>query len=117
LAGVIAFRPEVSLMYVNADAVLEAVMGRVRDARASGVHLVVCDLSASPYVDLAGARMLNELHRELDARGITMRVIGARGRVRDLLRADGLSEKIGGLGRVVTLGSLLGDREEAHPAS
>jgi high affinity sulfate transporter 1 len=117
LPGVIAFRPEVSVVYVNADAVLEAVMDRVREAGPSGIRLVVCDLSASPYIDLAGARMLNELHRELEPRGIALRVVGARGRVRDLLRADGLSDKIGGLGRAVTLASLLGGREEAEPVS
>ena len=52
--------------------------------------------------------MLHELHGELDARGIALRIVGARGRVRDLLRADGLSDKIGGLDRVVTLASLVG---------
>jgi high affinity sulfate transporter 1 len=117
LPGVIAFRPEVSVVYVNADAVLEAVMDRVRGCAPSGIRLVVCDLSASPYLDLAGARMLNELHRNLEARGIALRIVGARGRVRDLLRADGLSDKIGGLGRAVTLASLLGGREEAEPVS
>jgi SulP family sulfate permease len=117
LPGVIAFRPEVSVVYVNADAVIEAVMGRLREAGTSDVRLVVCDLSASPYIDLAGTRMLGELHRELAARGIALRVVGARGRVRDLLRADGLSDKVGGLGRVVTLASLLDGRDEAEPAS
>jgi sulfate permease, SulP family len=112
LPGVIAFRPEASLIYVNADAVLEAVLSRLREADTGGIRLVVCDLSASPYVDLAGARMLNELHREIDASGIALRVVGARGRVRDLLRADGLSDKIGGVGRAVTLASVL-DRRDA----
>jgi MFS superfamily sulfate permease-like transporter len=116
LPGMIAFRPEVSLMYVNADAVLEAVLARLR-AGSSGLGMVVCDLSASPHIDLAGARMLHELHRELEGRGIALRVVGARGRVRDLLRADGLSDKVGGLGRVVTLASLLGGRDAAEAAS
>src|SRR5262249_51643517 len=116
LPGVIAFRPESSLIYVNADGVLDVVLDRVREAATADVRVVVCDLSASPYVDLAGARMLHELHKELDARGIAMRVVGARGRVRDLLRADGLSDKIGGLDRAVTLGSLVGRREAAEPA-
>jgi sulfate permease, SulP family len=106
LPGVIAFRPESSLIYVNADAVLEIVLSRLREAD-SGIRLVICDLSASPYVDLAGARMLNELHREVDARSIAFRIVGARGRVRDLLRADGLSDKIGGVGRAVSLASVL----------
>ena len=48
LPNVIAFRPEASLLYVNADSVLETVMDRVRADGRSDVRLVVCDLSASP---------------------------------------------------------------------
>ena len=55
LPGVIAFRPEVSLLYINADAVLDAVLGRLRSTDAAGVRLVICDLSSSPHIDLAGA--------------------------------------------------------------
>jgi MFS superfamily sulfate permease-like transporter len=107
LPGVIAFRPEVSIIYVNAEAVLEAVLNRLRSAAQPDLRLVVCDLSASPYLDLAGSRMLHELHGELAAKGIALRVVGARGRVRDLLRADGMAEKVGGLDRAATLDSLL----------
>jgi SulP family sulfate permease len=53
LVGVIAFRPEASLMYFNADYVLDAVRGRICAAGPNGIRLAVCDLSASPYVDLA----------------------------------------------------------------
>jgi SulP family sulfate permease len=108
LRGVIVFRPEVSVIYVNAEAVLEAVLHRLRSTAQSDLRLVICDLSASPYLDLAGSRMLHELHGELAARGIALRIVGARGRVRDLLRADGMGEKVAGLDRVVTLDSLLG---------
>src|SRR6476661_6358221 len=71
------------------------------------VRLVVCDLSASPFIDLAGSRMLHELHAKLAARGIALRIVGAHGWVRDLLRADGLGEKVGGLDRMATLDRLL----------
>jgi sulfate permease, SulP family len=67
----------------------------------------VCDLSASPYVDLAGSRMLHELYGELATRGIPLRVVGAHGRVRDLLRAEDLVEKIGHLDRAESLDDLL----------
>jgi SulP family sulfate permease len=107
LADVIAFRPEASLMYVNADSVLEAVLNRLGAAVAPEIRLVVCDLSSSPYVDLGGSRVLHELHRELAARGIPLRIVGGRGRVRDLLRADGLGDKVGGLDRTMTLDHLL----------
>jgi hypothetical protein len=36
--------------------------------------------------------MLRLLHTELGASRVALRIVGARGRVRDLLRADGLGE-------------------------
>jgi MFS superfamily sulfate permease-like transporter len=107
LPGVIAFRPEASLLYVNADSVLGSVLDRLRMDDTSEIRFVVCDLSASPHIDLSGSRMLHQLHDELARRGISFRVVGARGRVRDLLRADGIGEKVGGLDRLATLNDLL----------
>jgi SulP family sulfate permease len=107
LPGVIIFRPEASLIYVNADAVRELVMGRLGQPVPTAIRLIVCDLSAAPYLDLAGSRALRELHAELAGRGIALRIVGAHGSVRDLLRADGLDDKVGELGRSVTLESVL----------
>jgi len=107
LSGIIVFRPEASLIYVNADSVLEAVLGRLRKPVSPAIRLVVCDLSAAPYLDLAGSRMLRELHAELAGRDIALRIVGAHGLARDLLRADGVEEKVGGLDRGVTLEGVL----------
>lgn len=111
LPDVIAFRPEASLLYINADSVLEAVLQRLRARGPSNVRRVICDLSASPQVDLAGSHMLHRLHEELARHDIDLRIVAARGRVRDLLRADGIGEKVGGLDRLVTLNGLLGSLE------
>ena len=111
LPGVIAFRPEASLIYANADAVLEAVLDRLRAS--DGIRLVICDLSASPYLDLAGARMLHDLYGELATHGIALRIVGAHGWARDLLRADGMSEKAGGLDRAATLDTLLKEQRNS----
>ena len=107
LPGIIAFRPEVSLLYVNADSVLERVLARLGRSKSPDVRLVICDLSASPYIDLAGSQMLHRLHSELATRGIELKILGARGRVRDLLRSDGVGDKVGGLRRLDTFGDLL----------
>jgi len=107
LPGVIVFRPEASLIYVNAEAILESVLTRLRAAGRHNIRLVICDLSASPYVDLAGSRMLHTLEDQLHAHGIKLRIVGARGAVRDLLRADGLAEKVGEIDRALTLEALL----------
>jgi high affinity sulfate transporter 1 len=108
IPGVLAFRPEASLVYINADSVLEAVLNRLQSAGATPIRLVICDLSASPYLDLAGSRMLHELHTKLDAHGIALRIVGAHGRTRDGLRADGIGDKVGGLDRLATIQALIG---------
>ena len=105
LVGTVAFRPEASLIYVNVDTVLETVQQRLKTT--ANVQLVVCDLSASPYIDLAGARMLRAICAALSGRGVPMRTIGAHGSVRDLLRAEGLEEMVGKLDRTLTVDSLL----------
>jgi high affinity sulfate transporter 1 len=115
--GAIVFRPESSLIYVNAEEVLEAVRARLGAAAPAAVRLVVCDLSASPFIDLAGARMLHDLHDELAARGIALRIVGGHGHVRDLLRAEGLDAKAGNIGRSVTLASVLDGRDATEAAS
>jgi high affinity sulfate transporter 1 len=115
LPNAIVFRPESSLRYINASSVLESVLVRVRTSPPT-IRLVVCDLSASPYIDIAGAQMLRQLHSELADRGIPLRIVGARGRVRDLLRADGLAEKVGGLDRLMNLDDLLNAVEISAPS-
>ncbi len=92
LAHVIIFRPEASLLYVNAEFVSRTVQERLKSPGQREIRTVICDLSASPYIDLAGSRMLHLLHTELTASGVALRIVGARGRVRDLLRAEGLGE-------------------------
>jgi high affinity sulfate transporter 1 len=99
--GVLAFRVEAALLYFNAEHVHETVLARVR--RTPGVRLVVYDVSSSPVVDLAGARMLATLERELAAAGIALRFAGAHAPVRDMLRAVGLEQRVGPFGRGVTV--------------
>ena len=107
LPGVLAFRPEASLLYINTDAILESVLSRLDAAGVSNIRTAVCDLSVSPYIDLAGSQMLHQMHGELAQRGILLRIVGAHGQLRDLLRADGVGEKVSGLDRRMTLEDLL----------
>jgi MFS superfamily sulfate permease-like transporter len=107
LVGIIAFRPEASLLYINAETILETVLIALR--RAPGVRLVVCDLSASPCIDLAGTHMLHDLHDELASRNVTFCIVGAHAQLRDLLRAEGLAAKTDSGQWLRSLDSLLGD--------
>jgi len=101
IAGVLAFRVEASLVYFNVDHVLGTVLGRAQSE--PELQRVVYDLSNTPYVDVAGARMLSRLHDELAGRGIELRVVGAHGEVRDRLRFEKLQDWVGPINRHVSL--------------
>jgi sulfate permease, SulP family len=115
LIGTLAFRPEASLLYLNAEYVLAHVLIQLGTADAKSPSNVVCDLSASPLMDLAGARMLAELCEDLRARGITLTIVNAHGRVRDLLRAEGLDAKIQGIARGATFSDALRTIDDGAP--
>lgn len=102
ISGVLAFRVEGSLVYFNADHVLQTVLQRV-DSEPE-LRRVVYDLSNTPYVDVAGARMLRRLHDELAAKAIGFRLVGAHAEVRDRLRFEKLEEWVGPINRHVSLG-------------
>ncbi len=114
--GVLALRVESSLLYFNVDHVLREAMRQV-DAQGDGVRLVVVDLSTSPYVDLAGARMLERLCDEVAGRGAMLRLAEAHAAVRDVLRTE-IGMKIGQISRRIAVADVIdalahGDRPDA----
>jgi len=105
IPGVLAFRAEASLLYFNSEHVRDEVLQKIRAT--PGLKLVVCDLSTSPVVDLAGARMLKKLHEALQSQGIRLRLVAAHAAVRDMLRAEGLEEQIGYFGRRISVADVI----------
>jgi high affinity sulfate transporter 1 len=102
IPGVLAFRVESGIVYFNVDHVFRVVFDRVV-AEVKTLRLVVCDLSTSPAVDLAGARMFLDLHTELAKRGIILRLVEAHASVRDLLRIEGAEDRVGRIDRFATV--------------
>jgi len=108
--GALVFRVDAALLYFNVEHVREAVWQMLR-AAPSPLKLVICDLSTSPQVDLAGAKMLAKLHQELAAAGVPMRLVAAHAPVRDILRAEGLEESVGYFGRRVSVADVVDEFE------
>ena len=104
--GVLIFRVESGLLYFNVEHVRNTVWEKVRSA-AVPLQLVVCDLSTSSYVDVAGARMLAGLHRDLAAIGVQFRLVEARAAVRDILRAEGIEERLGEISRRISVDDII----------
>ncbi len=111
MPSILAFRPEGSILYVNAENVRETILDRVTAQPSGALRVVVCDLSASPVMDLAGVRMLRKLRSDLMTKSIRFAVAGAHGRVRDLLRREGFADLVGGIERVKTLEAVLAEVE------
>ncbi len=110
IPGAVLFRVEASLLYFNAEHVRNAVWERIRSAT-EPLKLVVCDLSTSPFVDLAGARMLTGLHASLRGEGVLFRLVAAHAAVRDLLRAEGAEERVGYFGRRISVADVVDEFE------
>src|SRR3954451_604488 len=106
--GALLFRTEASLLYFNADYVRETVMKRVAEM-GTGLRLAICDLSTSPYVDLAGAEMLAGLHDELNSANVRLQIVEARSSVRDRLQAEGVEARVGGIGRFRSVADAVDD--------
>lgn len=107
--GLFLFRVEAPLLYFNVDTVERLVLDAIHSVHVSRapVKLVVCDLSTSPYIDVAGARMLARLVDQLELEGIGFRVAEAHAAVRDILRDTGVAPYLGGVDRRTSLGDIV----------
>ncbi|MBK6394021.1 MAG: SulP family inorganic anion transporter [Betaproteobacteria bacterium] len=83
--GALVLRVEAGLFYFNAGHVRDQVRSLLA-ASGDGLRVVVWDLSTSPNIDLAGARLIGDVQREVAARGAALRVVDAHSSVRDLIR-------------------------------
>lgn len=106
LPGVLALRVEAAFLYFNVQNIKDEIL-RLIKLQIPSVQLVVIDLSTSPYVDLAGARMLNELHDQLEEQDIRLKLAEMHGGVRDLLQAEGLIQRLGGSDRRMSIAELI----------
>lgn len=112
--GVLIFRVEAPLLYFNVDHVQQTVLERVR-RQPEGLHVVICDLSNTPYLDVAGTRMLARLYDELKTMGMELLVVEAHATERDILRAEGLDKLVGPIHRETSLTDALADLKKADP--
>ena len=67
----------------------------IRRGEGDPIETVVLSAESIPYLDATGSEMLNTLLDELHGAGITFKVAGAIGPVRDVMENAGLMERIG----------------------
>jgi sulfate permease, SulP family len=100
--GIVILRTEASILYFNSEDILEKINHHLK-AAGHGVKLLVLDLSASPYVDVAGSKMLLNLSGELQKRDIGIKFVNALSNVREILRKQGVEKITGHISRNSTV--------------
>jgi high affinity sulfate transporter 1 len=117
IPDVLAFRVEAGIVYFNVEHISETVLAGV-DALQPKPRAVICDLSTSANIDMTGAHLFLSLHKELQKRGILFRLVEARSTVRDMLRLEGLEDRIGRIDRFTTLAEAIESiHAESRPAA
>ncbi len=104
--GMLIVRVEASLLYFNVDYVQQTVLDRLQ-YEPTRIRMVIFDMSSSPHLDLAGARMLKTLSHQLSMQGVLLRLAEVRAASRDLLRAEGLGDKLGPVDRFTSVADVV----------
>lgn len=113
IEDVMIFRVESSLLYFNADHVMEQLT-RHLSQHGEQVKLVILDMSAVSFVDVAGSKMLMHLSKELVQRGISFKIVEALSNVRDILRMQGMEEIIGHISRKTSIQDAINQFQSAN---
>jgi len=102
LPGIVIVRIESSILYFNAEDIFEKINTYITSS-STPVKLIILDLSAAPYVDVAGSKMLLNLTTDYHKQGVSIRIVQALSGVRDILRKQGVEEMTGHIGRDKTI--------------
>jgi MFS superfamily sulfate permease-like transporter len=114
ISGVLILRIESSVFYFNSRFIREEIDRQLSLCEPSASWLVL-DLSASPYIDASGAKMLKKLADDLRARGTSLRVAEALSEARDMLRKAGIEAVTGHISRKVSLFEVVSGIGEGTP--
>lgn len=94
IPGILLIRADSGIFYANADSYRKQIISLIEEADPPA-QSVVFDMEMTRDLDLAGAHMLGELHKELEQMGICLRLSRVQLPARSLLDRLGITEKIG----------------------
>ena len=106
--GIVIMRIESSILYFNAEDVLEKINRHLKST-GPDVQVLILDLAAAPYVDVAGSKMLLILSQSLQKDGKQIRIVEALSNVREILRKQGLEEITGKISRTNTIAEVMSE--------
>ena len=113
IPGLVILRIESSILYFNTNDIRQKIMSAV-DLGYPDIKEVVLDLSAAPYVDVAGSTMLCALAKQLSEKNVALKLADVRSDVRDILRKQQMEEIIGPIQRQANLAEVVNAFEKQN---
>ena len=108
IPGLLLFRVEASVLYFNVENIRKRVWTEILLSK-DPPKCVIWDLSSSPYVDIAGARLIKKLYFDLNAKGISFKLAEAYASVRDILRIEEMEHLLGHISRKISIDDLVNE--------
>jgi sulfate permease, SulP family len=93
-AGIVVLRLDSGLFFATAQA-LEDRVRKVAEDGSSPLDAVVLDLEGVNFIDSQGAEQLSAIHELVASHDATLRLARVKPRVLGVLRADGLTDRLG----------------------
>lgn len=115
--GVVVLRIDAQLFFGNVAFLKETLRGLV-DQAAHGeapVHTVVIEAASINRLDSSADAALHELHQWLAGRGVTLRLAGLKGPVRDMMQRTGLLARVGEARACFTVAEAIDAARAEHP--
>jgi sulfate permease, SulP family len=106
--GIAIMRIESSILYFNAEDIFEKVHKHLKSG-SSNIRVLILDLAAAPYVDVAGSKMLLNLAQSFQKESKKIRIVEALSNVREILRKQGLEEITGKISRTSTIAEAISE--------
>jgi sulfate permease, SulP family len=106
--GIAIMRIESSILYFNAEDIFEKVNKHLKSG-SSNIKVLILDLAAAPYVDVAGSKMLLNLAQHFHKENKQIRIVEALSNVREILRKQGLEEITGKISRTSTIAEAISE--------
>jgi len=111
IPGMLLFRVEASILYFNTDNIRIRIWDEILNAEGS-LKTVIWDLGTSPFVDIAGARLIKRLYLDLKAKGISLKIADVHADVRDILRLEEIEHLLGHISRKVSVDDLVNGSDQ-----
>jgi sulfate permease, SulP family len=92
IPGITVLRLDGALFFATTEALEDRVRGLAADADR---HALVLDLAAVTFIDSQGSAKLTEIHELTEAQGVALPLAAVKPRVRAVLEADGVVDRIG----------------------